>query len=59
MGFGGLEENVANVVVKLTELRSYNSSVGAVTRLQARRTNDRGSIPCNVNEVVFFSRSPY
>jgi len=51
MDLDGLEEKVANVVVKLTDLRSHNSSVGAMTRLQARRTNDRGSIPCNVNEV--------
>ena len=50
MGLGGLQEKDAIFVVMLTELRSHNGSVGAVTRLQARRTNDRGSIPCNVTK---------
>jgi hypothetical protein len=48
MGLGGLQEKGAIFVVMLTELRSHSGSVGAVTRLQARRANDRGSIPYNV-----------
>ena len=50
MGLGRLEEKGANVLVKLTELRGHNSSVGAVIRLRARGTNVRGSIPCNVTK---------
>jgi len=51
MSLSGLQEKGEIFVVMLTELRSHNGSVGAVTRLQARRKNDRGSIP--YNEVLF------
>jgi len=50
MGLGGLQEKGAIVAVMLKELRSHNGSVGALTTLQARRTNDRGSIHCNVTK---------
>jgi hypothetical protein len=50
MGLDGLQEKGAIFVVMLTELRSHNGSIVALTRLQARRMSDRGSIPCNVKK---------